>query len=110
MTKQPTALRLADVLERFYKEAEARVLLDAADELRRLHAENGRLLQANLDEHEHFDALMADYIQQSSINAQLLEALESLYSATLDYCGLDYIPTKNARAAIEAARGIGGEA
>lgn len=110
--QQPKPLRLAECLERDCEMnwPDYDNQMDAAAELRRLHDENGRLLQVNLDEHEHFDALMADYIQQSAINAQLLEALEGItgwcqgYEANIgNEMAVRHLEA--ARAAIAAAKG-----
>ena len=56
MSAQPEALRLADELERDKWHVPAVVMQAAADELRRLHAENASLaaaLASSCDEHRH---------------------------------------------------------
>jgi len=45
-------------------------------EIRRLHKENERLLAANRDSTNHFDALMADHKKLQGVNGELLAALE----------------------------------
>jgi hypothetical protein len=46
MSKQPTALRLADALDQEDCMMSAKDICEAAAELRRLHAVNGELLEA----------------------------------------------------------------
>ncbi len=53
MSTQPEALRLADVLDRYYEDRGPSDEKKAAIELRRLHA-------ANIDCIDHFNALMAE--------------------------------------------------
>ena len=88
-TQRHPALALADKLdsgEHFYAESSlwfdselADAAGDAAALLRRipeLETENARLLAANRDCIDHFDALKADYDELRASKAELLEALE----------------------------------
>jgi hypothetical protein len=76
-TKQPEALRLAEMIE-----GDMSCIGDdeIAKELRRLHEENERLLAANKDSLSHFDALMADHKKLHEVNQELLEALKQTMS------------------------------
>jgi len=76
---KPEALRLADWLKTSVNTKDHY----AANELRRLHEENERLLAANKDSLSHFDALMADHKKLQMLNTELLEALKGLVEA---YC------------------------
>ncbi len=122
--KQPTALRLADAMEG--SDAEYPDDLEVAAELRRLHTseregwryadeleqERKRLTKVIAEDDKVNHALHLREMEAlqkvsdlTALNAQLLEALED-FVMEFGECGL----TEKARAAIAAARGIGGEA
>lgn len=123
MTQQPEALILASWLYGLeYAEAH-----DAADELRRLHEENKKLLREvaalsanSLDDHREIERLsyrlaypdnfVSPKVEElRAVNAQLLEALEDLLQDTQHddhICeDLKWCPVVKARAAIAAAKG-----
>ena len=87
MNQQPEALRLADLLEKAYHMNLAGPDLEAAEELRRLHA-------ANIDCINHFNALMHE-------RNNLLEALKQIADPRL----ATQEPINIARAAIAEATG-----
>ena len=88
MTTQPAALRLAHWLERGGANCQAHI--DAAAELRRLHAENERLHQIN-QSHEmklsvrgyeiQIEDLRLAHAELHAVNQELLEALRKLLFA-----------------------------
>ena len=94
MTKQPTALRLADLMDAMdYDDTKA-----AAAELRRLHELNEGLR----DQNTQLDKKLAEL---ERVNAQLLEALEFMVEVcpAIDPTGGE--AHDRARAAIAAAKG-----
>lgn len=105
--KQPTALRLADLLDNFADrhartDLDAEMCWDSADELRRLHEDNNLLHLANVDCMAHWEAAMRE-------RCMLLEALEDLYAeqngAPLIRRQDEWQTAMNkARAAIDAAK------
>lgn len=75
-SKQPDALRLADELERDKWYVSAVVMQDAADELRRLHAEN-TALQSGYD---------AARLEIASLQAEVAKYRETLNPSTYAGC------------------------
>lgn len=101
-TKQPQALRLAEMIE---DDMSCIGDDEIAKELRRLHEENESLLTANRDSTNHFDALMADHKKLHEVNAELLEALKEIADWTDRYTTPGHPVSKVARAAIAKATG-----
>ena len=98
MNAQPEALRLADALETFHNPNDKQ----AADELRRLHAENEAMRNV-ANRGGHIAVAMSRIADLESQRDVLLEALKEM----LEYSGLieercDTVTTNKARAAIEA--------
>lgn len=98
MSTQPEALRLADALETFHNPNDKQ----AADELRRLHAENEAIRNV-ANRGGHIAVAMSRIADLESQRDVLLEALKEM----LEYSGLieercDTVTTNKARAAIKA--------
>ena len=94
MSKQPEALRLADLLE-------INGLYDSSNELRRLHEQNELLIAANKDSMDHFNVLMVDHKKLHEVNVELLEALKQIIALPED----SHIHYKVARKALAKATG-----
>jgi Mg2+ and Co2+ transporter CorA len=107
MNTQPEALRLADVLNLLGMDMQTPRL--AAAELRRLHEENERLLAANRDVIDYFDALMVDYKKLQEVNQELAEALEGLVAMAENFASelhKDHPDVVTSKAALAKARGM----
>lgn len=99
MTTQPKALRLADLLDRYYEDRGPADEKQAAAELRRLHAE----LEAMTECAKNHDAARTKHFLA---NQELLEALEKLVEHFEYYMGDNECrPLENARAALAKATG-----
>jgi len=77
---KPEALRLADWLKTSVNTKDHY----AANELRRLHEENERLLAANRDSTNYFDALMADHKKLQNENETLKKCMFQMQNAAIE--------------------------
>jgi hypothetical protein len=107
MSTQPEAIRLADALDRWH---EGVFPVEAAAELRRLHAENEDLRRcAEVEEVEKYAAANR---RLHALNGELLEALKLLHDATWLVSKGHYneelhdIAVSKARAVIKKAEGV----
>lgn len=77
MTKQPEALRLADLLD-LGGDATRPNHWEAAEELRRLHTENARLFNAIEDSLKNYARVLRERHEFHEVNQELLEVLKRI--------------------------------